>query len=425
MKNLFRGRHKLAGPYAKMETKAVQAGESGGRVSMSDCITTPIAQTSAYSFRDTAQLIDFCEKRYVSHEYGRYGNPTTKVCEDKLIALEDAEDCLLSNGGQNTATTMILALVPAGGTLMTTSDGHARMSNFYNDFLPRSAITVVSVDQNKENLADAIREHQPTMLFTESPSIPYMRVVDIPQISKACQEAGTIMCVDATYATPINMKALDHGADLVVHSVSKYLAGHNDVFAGAIAGKRELVQKVRNLHAILGGVLDPHAAYLVTRGMKTLGARVSQQNRSALQLAQYLSCAPQVERVFYPGLPSHPDFEVAQKLMRGFGGSVSFVMRGGYDGSNGQDADIAFRRARTFADNLKIAYLTGAGSSFGGVETLVEVPSLTQDPASSTHSAGLVRLSVGIEDTVDLLADVAQALKKSSMWNVALSLIHI
>lgn len=420
--NLLRGRQKHEPEYAHLVTQAVQSGESGGRVSMSDCITTPIAQTSAYTFRNTAQLIAFCENKYVSHEYGRYGNPTTKVCEDKILALEKGEDCLLSNSGLCSLTTMMMALAKKGDLIMTTIDTSDRTAKFIRNFLPKLGIQSKFVSANE--IEENILSEKPALFFASSPTYPFLNCVDISKIADACKHTGTIFAIDNSFATPVNQLPLQLGADIVIHRASKCLSGHNDVLAGAIVGKQEVVERIRGLHAVLGGVLDPHASYLLLRGIKTLGARVEHQNRSAMQLATYLSSMPQVEKVYYPGMSSHPDHHLASRQMSGFGSTFSFVMRGGYEDNNTEKneninhEEISYQRARTFIDALRIPYI--AASCFGGIESTVEMPAIRLEGEESESTSkiprGLIQYSVGIEDTVDLLADVAQGLKKSSMW---------
>jgi cystathionine gamma-synthase len=392
--------------YSRLGTKAVQSGEAGGRVSMQDCLTTPIAQTSAYTFKNTQQLIDFNEQKFQSYEYGRYGNPTTKVLENKLKALEGAEACLFSSSGMNSCTTMILALVPKGGHIITTKDCYRRTRQFVQNFLSQMDITYSVIDldtQTYDEIEAVLVEEKPQLFFSESPTNPFLRCVDVRRLASACKKAGTILCIDATFATPINQRPIEQGADLVLHSATKYLAGHNDVLAGALCGSADLVSKVRDMHHILGGTLDPHAAYLVLRGLKTLQIRIAQQNSSALQIAHYLSTIPHVEKVWYPGLPSHPDYDVARQQMNGFGGVISFVVKGG------------LHPTAAFIDALKIPYIA---PSLGGVESLVEQPAIIsyydRTPEERQHLGivdGLVRFSVGIEDPVDLLSDFAQAFK--------------
>jgi len=393
--------------YGHLATKAVQSGESGGRVSMQDCVTTPIAQTSAYTFKNTQQLIDFCEQRFVSFEYGRYGNPTTRALEDKLKFIEGGEDALFSASGMNSNSSTMLAMLPPGGKLMTLEGCYRQTESFAKEFAAEKLgvqLSHLNHDMGTKGMVEAILAEQPDVVFAECPSSVFLRVMDLKAISAACKEAGSIFIVDATYATPMNQRTLDLGADLVIHSASKYISGHNDVMGGVVIGKAEMVQKVRTLHAVLGGVMDPHAAYLVMRGVKTMGIRVEHQNNSALELANYLSSVPQIKEVFYPGLRSHPDYDIAKKQMSGGGGVVSFVIRGGKE------------NARKFLDALRIPYI---GSSLGGVESLVELPSIAYGVSDERLAemgipVGLVRFSCGLEDTVDLLTDVAQALKEAN-----------
>jgi cystathionine gamma-synthase len=254
-------------------------------------------------------------------------------------------------------------------------------------------------------LAAALEQHAVSLFFTESPTNPYLRCVDLRAAAKLCRPRGALVCVDSTFATPINCRALDLGADIVLHSATKYLAGHNDVLAGALAGRADLVASVRQLHNVLGGVIDPHAAYLVNRGIKTLGLRVARQNASALEIARRLEAHPRVALVHYPGLPSHRDHAIARGQMSGYGGVVSFEIAG----------DL-WDTAR-FIDACRLPYIA---PSLGGVESLIEQPTVVsywdQPPAKRAEYGirdSLVRFSVGIEDVEDIWADLEQALEAS------------
>jgi len=386
-------------------TAAVHGGERTGRPRVSDALTTPIVQTSTYWFNNTAELIDYNEGRYDSYEYGRYGNPTVKACEDKIKALEGAEDCLVSASGMNAVTSMLLSLVPSGGHIVTTSDCYWRTRQFMQTFLPKMNIGVTVIPPNDlVGLQKALDEHKVTLFFSESPTNPYLRCVDIGAISKACHAKGAFVCVDSTFATPINSRALELGADLVLHSATKYLAGHNDVLAGALAGKEELVSQVRTFHHIMGGVVDPHAAYLLLRGMKTLELRVERQNKSASEIAKRLEAHPKIARVWYPGLESHPDHAIAKRQMSGFGGVVSFEVKG----------DLW--SAAKFIDNVKLPYIA---PSLGGVESLIEMPAVQsywgfgpEKRAQIGIKENLVRFSIGVESVEDIWNDLVQALAK-------------
>ncbi|KAL6778172.1 CGS1 [Auxenochlorella protothecoides x Auxenochlorella symbiontica] len=385
-------------------TLAVHGGERAGRPRVSDSLTTPIVQTATYTFRDTAELIAYQEGRFGSYEYGRYGNPTTRACEEKIRALEGAEDCLVSASGMNSATTMLLALVPAGGHIVTTTDCYRRTRQFIATLLPKMGIGATVIDPSDlGGLAAALDAHPVSLFFSESPTNPYLRCVDVPAIKALCAPRGAAVVIDSTIATPINQRALALGADLVLHSATKYLAGHNDVLAGALAGRGDLVAAVRAMHNVLGGVMDPHAAYLLLRGMKTLDLRVARANATAATLAARLEEHPRVARVHYPGLTSHPDHAIAAAQMDGFGGMVSFEVAG----------DL-WATAR-FVDACRLPYIA---PSMGGVESLIEQPTIVsywdQGPEERARLGirdSLVRFSCGVEAAEDIWADLAQALE--------------
>jgi len=388
------------------DTLTVHGGEAHGRVrpGVPDSLTTPIVQTSTYTFRDTAELIAYQEGTHTSFEYGRYGNPTVRAVEEKLMALEGAEDALLSASGMSSATTLLLALVPQGGHIVTTTDCYRRTRQFIQTVLPKMGISCTVIDPSDlDGLERALREHAVSLFFSESPTNPYLRCVDVRRIAELCAPSGAIVCIDSTFATPCNTRALDLGADLVLHSATKYLAGHNDVLAGCVAGRADLVARVRAMHNVLGGVIDPHAAYLLLRGMKTLSLRVARQNATALDLAARLERHPAVARVHYPGLPSHPDHAIARRQMPGgCGGVVSFEVAGDL-------WDTA-----SVIDGVRLPYIA---PSLGGVETLIEQPTVISywDQGAEKRAAigikdSLVRYACGVEDAGDLWADLEQAL---------------
>jgi len=391
-------------PGSSISTIALHGGEGkDGRPKTSDMLTTPICCTSTFTFRNTQELIEFNEGTFKSFEYGRYGNPTTRTCEEKIRDLEGAEDCLLSSSGMNSATTMLLALVPPNGHIVTTTDCYRRTRQFIQTMLPRMGITCTVIDPaDYDGLEKALKEHDVTLYFSESPTNPYLRVIDVPRVAELCHAHGAVVCIDGTFSTPVNQQAIKLGADLVLTSATKYLAGHNDVLAGALAGKADLIADVRHFHNILGGVVDPHAAYLVLRGIKTLALRVEKQNKSAQKLAELLEAHPKVLAVHYPGLESHPEHEIAKAQMKGFGGVVSFQI----------DGDLM--TTAKFIDNNQIPYIA---PSLGGVESLIEQPAVISywDQGAEKRAElgildNLVRYSVGIEDWEDIEADVLQAL---------------
>ncbi len=381
-------------------TRAVHGGERDRPVS--DAVTTPIFQTSTYWFKDSAELRAYQEGRLVRDEYGRYGNPTWRAVERKLSDLEGAQDAVLFASGMCAATTTFLALLPRGGHLIVTSDCYRRTRQFCNEYLTKLDVeTTVIEPANVDKLAAAIRPGS-NLFFTESPTNPYLRVIDVPEAARVCHAHGVRVVIDSTFATPVNHRALADGADIVLHSATKYLGGHNDLLAGAAAGSRELIGELRKAVGVLGGCTDAHSAYLLLRGMKTLALRMERHNETALRVARALEAHPRVRRVWYPGLASHPDHATAARLMRGFGGVVSFEL----------DADL--ETTMRFVDRCRIPYIA---PSLGGVESLIEMPvvmSYWDRPREERLRLGitdsLVRLSCGIEDADDLLADLEQAL---------------
>ncbi len=388
-------------------TQAVHAGEA--RPNPYHAVTTPIVQTSTYTFDDTADLVAFkaasvSGARTQRGEYGRYGNPTTWAVEEKIAALERAEDALLFASGMSAVTTAFLALLSPGEHLIMTKDCYRKTRQFCNTVLRRLGIQTTYVPMGDyEALAGTLRP-ETRLVFTEIPTNPYLRVVDLTRMAEIVHARGARLFVDSTFATPYNLRPLEHGADLIVHSATKYLGGHNDVLAGVLVGPSALICALREVHNMLGGVLDPNCAYLLLRGMKTLALRMERHNENGLRVARFLEGHPALAQVFYPGLESHPDHDVAARQMRGFGGVVSFEVRGGMEG------------VARFVDALRIPLI---GPSLGGVESLVEQPALMShyelDPVERQAigvSDGLVRYALGVEDADDLIADLAQALAR-------------
>lgn len=378
-----------------------------------DAIQTPIVQSSTFTFRSTQDCIDYNRGRYSSFEYGRYGNPSSRGAEEKLMALEGAEDCILSSSGMNAVTTLLLALVPENGHVVTTTDCYRRTRQFVLTVLPKMGITCTVLDPaDIDGLRKVFATRKVSLYFSESPTNPMLRVVDVPTIADLCKEHDVISVFDTTFATPVNFRPIDFGADLVLHSGTKYLSGHQDVMCGALAGRADLIKTVRGLHGVLGGVIDPHAAFLINRGMKTLAVRMEAHNRNAELMAQYLSTHPKVAKVNFPTIETHVDHEVAKKLFtKGFGGVLSFEVKG-----DGNPFSVhTFEATGRFVDNLKIAYI---GPSLGGCETIIEqvcIMGYFDQPLSERRrlgiTNGLVRLSCGIEDANDLIADFEHALR--------------
>lgn len=392
----------LAGP----STRAVHANR---RSNPYQSIGEPIVQTATYQFKDSADLTDFMEanlwgKSPERTEYGRYGNPTITAVEKRLAGLENAEDAILFSSGMAAITTVLLAILPSGANIVMTDDCYRQTRQFCKTFLKRLGISCTVVPMGDYDALDNAINPNPRLLISETPTNPYLRVLDIERFVSIAKKHKVKTFVDATFATPLNIRPLDWGVDLVVHSATKYLGGHNDILAGVVAGKSNIIEGLRGTLGVLGAISDPHSASLLLRGIKTLGLRIAQQNLNGLKVSQFLESHNKIEQVWYPGLPSHPDYLIAEEQMNGFGGVVSFTVKG--------DLDTASKLIDLFEIPLIAA-------SFGGVESLVEQPALMSYYELSTEerlflgiSNNLVRLSLGIEDTNDLIADLEQALER-------------
>jgi cystathionine gamma-synthase len=387
-------------------TDAVHGGDEKRKAY--DAVPMPIVQTATYAFADTAEIAAYTEGRHPAGErgeYGRYGNPTVRAVEKRMASLEGTEDAVLFSSGMAAVTTSMLALVKGGQHVVLFRDCYRMTLEFVTDVLARFGVAhTLLAAGDLDSLPGALRP-QTRLVLSESPTNPYLACVDLERLAVACKPHRTVKSmIDATFATPVNCRPASFGIDLVVHSATKYLAGHNDVLAGVVCGPSGLVSMVRDLRGVLGSVCDPHAAFLVGRGIKTLALRVEKQNATALALAQWLEKNPRIERVFYPGLPSHASHAIARAQMRGFGGVVSFIVKGG------------LHAASQFVDSVKLASI---GPSFGGVEALIEQPAvmsyyeMTSEQREAIGIAdGLVRMSVGIEDAADLILDLEQALSR-------------
>ena len=382
-------------------TDSVHAGEL--RQQEANAITTPIYQTSTFWFKDSKEVIDYNEGRATREEYGRYGNPTWRSVERKLSELEGGEETILFASGMCAATTSFLALLPQNSHLIVTSDCYRRTRQFINEYLGRLGVETTVIDPGDTGQFEAAIRENTAIFFTESPTNPFLRVADIPEVTRIAHERDVRVIVDSTFSSPYNQRALDLGADLVVHSATKYLGGHNDLLAGTLTGRAELIEPVRKALGILGGIIDSHAAWLLLRGIKTLAIRMERHNQNGQALARALEAHPKVRQVWYPGLESHPDHQVARQQMRGFGGVVTF------------EIDTNLEGAIRFIDATEIPY---QAPSLGGVESLIELPvtmsfwDMPAEERAAIHiSDSLVRMACGIENAEDLIADLEQALE--------------
>ena len=383
-------------------TIAVHGGEA--RPKLGNALATPIVQTATYTFANTYELRDHFERRIEREEYGRYGNPTQRVAEQKLAQLEGAGDCLLFASGMAAITTTLFAVLSHGSHVVVTDDSYRRTRQFLTQVLHRYGIEVsVARAGDYEAIEGAIR---PTtrVLVSESPTNPYNYIVDLERFGEIGRRHRIKTIIDATFATPFNQRPLEFGIDLVLHSATKYLGGHNDLLAGAVLGSTDLIDGIRGLQAVTGAIADPFTAYLLIRGLKTFALRIAQQNTTAQALAEFLQSHPRITAVYYAGLPSHPQHNVARRQMRGFGGVVSFEVAG--------DLDATSR----VVDACRIPQIA---PSLGGVESLIEQPALMSFYELTTEERllvgikdNLIRYSVGIEDSDDLIADLNAALER-------------
>jgi cystathionine gamma-synthase len=387
-------------------TRAVHGGAK--RRKAFNALNTPIVQTATYTFGDTQELIDYMERKTWGdgedrEEYGRYGNPTVSAVERKLAALDSGEDAVLYASGMAAVTSLLLSVLPTGAHIIMTDDCYRRTRQFALTFLKRLGIETSVVPMGDYTAMEAaIIPKKTRFLISESPTNPYLRIADLQAIGELGKRHKVLTMIDSTFATPVNQRPLEWGIDFVIHSATKYLSGHNDLLAGVVVGKADRIKALRDARGVLGGIVDPQNAYLLDRGIKTLGVRVEQQNRTALEVARFLESHPAIERVWYPGLESHPDHEIACQQMGGFGGVVTFEVRG----------DL--KSTSEFIDRLKIPYIA---PSLGGVESLIEQPALmsyyektTEERLALGMKDNLVRFAIGIEDTADILDDLDQAL---------------
>ena len=367
-------------------------------------LTTPIYETTTFVFDDAAQVKAYNDGRSKKFLYSRYGNPTVLAVEETIASLEGAATALLFASGQAATSTALLALLQAGDEIVCSAAIYGGTLHLLADLFPRYGIRArfVTIEELRDP-ATAIGESTEVLWF-ESPINPTLRCVDIAAIAAACRSRGVISIVDNTFASPINQQPLAMGVDVVMHSVTKYLNGHSDVTAGAIAGPPPLMQQVEKARRMLGGIVDPQAAYAIGRGLKTLAVRVERHNANAMAIARWLETqkGSRIDAVYYPGLESHPDHALAKRQMRGYGGMLCVDVGGGQ------------ARAERFFDRLSVFR---RAASLGGVESLCSLPVLTSQwghtdaqLAAAGITRSMARLSVGLEDPQDLIEDLDQAL---------------
>jgi cystathionine gamma-synthase len=361
-----------------------------------------VALSVSFGYDDVNQWLDVAQGRAQGHIYSRNTNPTVAAFEDKVRDLETAEAATSFSSGMGAISNTLFALLSPGDRVVSIKDTYGGTNKLFIEFLPRFGIGVSLCNTSDYQAIEAAIGERCQALYLESPTNPTVKVIDIRRLARAAHRQRALVIVDNTLATPVNQQPLKLGADLVIHSATKFLGGHADALGGVVCGAVDLVRRIYHFREITGACLDPMAAYLLLRGMKTLPLRIRRQNESALKIARFLESHPKVIKVFYPGLKSHENYEIARKQMRGFGGVLSFAIQGGFEG------------VKLFLPRLRYANLA---ANLGAVETVAGPPSTTSHVESSAEeraAAGipeaLVRYSVGIEDAEDLISDLRQAL---------------
>ena len=380
------------------ETKAVRGASDLEK--KNGPMATPIYQTATFEVADNDEQLRVTP---TDHFYTRYGNPTNTVAEQTIAQLEGVDAALTFASGMGAITTTIMALLQSGDHIVAQRDIYGGATKFFTQWLPKMGIETTLVDTTEyDQHARAIRPNT-KLLYVESPTNPAVRVVDLKKIASLARQHNLLSMIDATFGTPINQRPSEFGIDLIMHSGTKYLAGHADLICGVVAGSSDLIDKIHSTRTTLGNCMDPHASWMLIRGLKTLAVRVARQNDNALRVAEFLSQHDKVGRVHYPFLNNHPQYAIAREQMSGGGGMISFEVEG-----TGDDA-------RRLTESLRLFTLA---PSLGGVESLVSIPVLTShamiDPEHRKKmgvTEQMVRLSVGIENVDDLIADLEHALE--------------
>ncbi len=383
-------------------TISVHAGEA--RSKPSDAITDSIVCSSTFTFDDSQAIIDFIENKQPREEYGRYGNPNEKVVEGKLAALDGGQSAVVYSSGMAAIVGLLMAKLSAGDEIVFFDQCYHRSREFCFKHLSRFGVVTHQVATGDFDAMEAAITDRTKMLVSESPTNPHLTCIDLEQFVALGKAHEVETLIDATLATPYNLQPLAYGVDYVLHSATKYLGGHNDLLAGVIVGSEEQLEDVRNLRGIMGGVNSPHNLYLLQRGLKTFELRMQRHNENGQAIAEFLASHPRVERVYYPGLASHPSHKIAARTMRGFGGLITFLVK---------DAD--WRQTADIVDRVQIPRI---GPSLGGVESLIEQPLVmsyfSQTPENRVKFGipdNMIRMACGIENTQDLIDDLRQALE--------------
>jgi methionine-gamma-lyase len=380
-------------------TIAIHAGQE--KFQQSGAVGTAISRTSSFTFSSSEEMKRWAEGKSSAYMYSRYANPTLAVAEEKLARLEGAEAAVVTASGMAAISSALLSVLKAGDEVIATRALYGGSYRLMRDIFPRMGIVVRHVDTDLSGIERLVNPRTKA-LYIETPTNPTLQLVDARKAAAFAKEWDLISLIDNTFASPVLQKPIEFGFDLVLHSATKYLAGHSDVIAGVVAGRKSLIEKVREMVISLGGSMDPEAAFLLIRGMKTLEVRMKTQCATAMRVAKFLEKHPKVARVQFPGLPSHPDHKLARKQMKGFGAMLAFDLKGGLPA------------ARRFCDRTQVFLLA---ASLGGVESLVLLPAYSshyrmneKELRASGIAPGTVRVSVGLESPDDLIEDLRQAL---------------
>jgi cystathionine gamma-synthase len=393
---------KKHGDAVGLGTRAVWAGEGGER--WAGATQVPVALSVSFGYETVEDWLEVALGKKAGHIYGRNSNPTVGAFEEKVRDLEGAEAATSFASGMAAINNTLFTLLSPGDRVVSVKDTYGGTNKLFIEFLPRFQMDVCLCDTTDHAAVEAAIARDCKVLYLETPTNPTIKIVDIARLAAAAHRQGALVVVDNTFATPINQQPLRLGADLVIHSATKFLGGHADALGGVVCGRKDLVSRIYHFREINGACLEPMSAYLLLRGMKTLQLRVLRQNENALRIARFLESHPGVAKVFYPGLESHENHEVARRQMNGFGGVLSFALHGGFDA------------VKLFLPLLRYANLA---ANLGAVETVAGPPATTSHvestPAEREASGipeALIRYSVGIEDADDLIADLRQALEK-------------
>ena len=386
---------------AKLGTLAVWGGEE--KDFWQGATQVPVVHSVAYGYKDVDHWLGVALGQEEGHIYSRNTNPTVQTFEKKICQLEGAEAATSASTGMGIISSTLFGLLSPGDRVVSVKDTYGGTNRIFTEFLPKFQIDVTLCDTTDHEAIEAEIARGCRILYLETPTNPTIKIIDLARLARAGHEVGAIVMVDNTFATPINQNPLQLGADLVLHSATKFLGGHADALGGVVCGAKTLIEQVYHYREINGATLDPMAAYLILRGMKTLHLRIRQQNASALTIAQFLEKHPKIEKVFYPGLESHENHHIARQQMRGFGGMLSFTLK-----------DNSFDAVRAFLPRLRYAH---AAANLGSVETIVGPPATTSHVECTSEERrkmgipeSLIRYSTGIEDSEDLIADLEQAL---------------